>query len=114
MGFSVDKRHKLDKPLGTIYSSTESRPIKVADTAPIETTRADEVTIETAKTGKVTAVVTAMSIFSKKKCKLRSAYRGNEKPSCQKRQKVPIFRRKIPAYQEAFLRNQEKARFQRN
>jgi hypothetical protein len=57
MGFIVDKCHKLDKPLGTIYLSTEPRLIEVANTAPSETTRADEVAIETAKTGKVTAVV---------------------------------------------------------
>jgi hypothetical protein len=53
-------------PLGTIYSSTEPRPIKVADTAPSETMKADEVGIETAKTGKVTPVVVMMSIFTKK------------------------------------------------
>ncbi len=47
--------------------STEPRPIKVANTAPSETTRADEAMIETAKTGKVTAVVAVMSIFSEKK-----------------------------------------------
>jgi hypothetical protein len=64
--------------------STEPRPIKVANTAPSETTRADEIAIKTAKTGEVTAVVAVMSIFSEKRCKLRSAYRGNEKPSCQK------------------------------
>ncbi len=69
-GFSVDKRLKLDKPLGTIYLSTEPHPIKVANTAPIETMRADEVAIKTVKTGKVTAVVTVMSIFSEKRCKL--------------------------------------------
>jgi hypothetical protein len=57
MGFSVDNRLKLDKPLGTIYLSTEPRPIKVANTAPSETMKADEIRIETAKTGKVTAVV---------------------------------------------------------
>jgi hypothetical protein len=56
----------LDKPVGTIYSSTEPHPIKIANTAPNETTRADELTIETAKTGKVTAVVVVMSIFRKK------------------------------------------------
>jgi hypothetical protein len=64
--------------------STEPHPIKVANTAPSETTRADEVAIETAKTGKVTVMVTVMSIFSEKRCKLRSANQGNEKPSCQK------------------------------
>jgi hypothetical protein len=46
--------------------------------------RANEIAIETAKTGKVTAVVTVMSIFNEKRCKMRSANRGNEKPSCQK------------------------------
>jgi hypothetical protein len=46
--------------------------------------RANEIAIETAKTGKVTAVVAAMSIFCKKKYKSRSANPGNEKPSCQK------------------------------
>jgi hypothetical protein len=40
------------------------------------------------KTGKVTAVVTVMSIFKKKKCKLRSANLGNEKPSCQKAERA--------------------------
>ncbi len=64
--------------------SHKPRPIKVVNTAPSETTRADEIASETAKTGKVTAVVTAMSIFSRKKCKLRSANFGNEKSSCQK------------------------------
>jgi hypothetical protein len=46
--------------------------------------RANEITIETAKTGKVTTVVTVMSIFSKTKCKLQSANRRNEKLPCQK------------------------------
>jgi hypothetical protein len=31
-----------------------------------------------------------------------------------KRWKEPIFWRKIPVYQEALLKNQEKARYQRN
>jgi hypothetical protein len=50
--------------------------------------RANEIAIETAKTGKVTAVVTVMSIFSEKRCKLLSANHGNEKPSCQKAEKA--------------------------
>jgi hypothetical protein len=74
-------RLKLDKPLGTIYSSTEPHPIKNADAAPSETTRADEVAIETAKNG---AVVAVMNIFSEKRSKLRGANCGYEKPSCQK------------------------------
>ncbi len=83
-GFRVEKHLKLDKPLDTIYQSTEHRPIKAANEARSEAKRADEVAIETAKTGKVTAVVAVMSIFSKKRCKLRSADCGNEKPPCQK------------------------------
>ncbi len=65
-------------------SNTEPHPIKVAATAPSKTTRADEIAIETAKTGKVTAVVVVMSIFSKKRCKSRSTKSRNEKPSRQK------------------------------
>jgi hypothetical protein len=64
--------------------STGPHQIKVDNTAPSETTRADEVAIETAKTGKVTAMVAVMSIFSEKRCKLWSTNHGNEKPSCQK------------------------------
>jgi hypothetical protein len=44
---------------------------------------AEEIVIETAKTGKVTVAVAVMSIFSKKRCKLQSANPGNEKPSHQ-------------------------------
>jgi hypothetical protein len=40
--------------------------------------------VETAKTGKVTAVVAVMSIFCKKKGNLWSANSWNEKLSCQK------------------------------
>jgi hypothetical protein len=83
-GFSVDKHFKIDKPLGTIYLPAEPRPIKVIDTAPSETMRADEVATETAKTVKVTAVVAVMSIFSEKRFKLQRANLKNEKPSCQK------------------------------
>ncbi len=64
--------------------SHKPRPIKVVDTALSETTKADEIAIKTAKTGKVTAVVAVMSIFGNKGCKLRSTNLGNEKPSCQK------------------------------
>jgi hypothetical protein len=129
--------------------------------------KADKIASEIAKTCKVTEVVVVMimSIFKKKRCKLRSANLGNKRPSCQKveranfledntpgsrslsqklrkgwipknltskskklelnctnlmlnskktcsdcglpakRQKEPIFRRKIPADQEALLKN---------
>jgi hypothetical protein len=85
MGFSVDKRLKIDEPLGTIYLSHKPRPIKVANTALSETTMADQIAIKTAKTGKVTAEVVVMSIFSRKRCKLRSANLRNGKPSCKKK-----------------------------
>ncbi len=71
-------------PLCTTYLSTEPRPIKVVDTAPSETMRANEIAIKTAKTSKITAVVAVRSILREKRCKLRSANRGNEEPSCQK------------------------------
>jgi hypothetical protein len=49
MGFSVDKHLKIDKPLGTVYLSTEPRLIKVSATAPSDIRRADEIAIKTAK-----------------------------------------------------------------
>jgi hypothetical protein len=58
-----NKHLKLDKPIGTIYMSTGSRPIKVVDTAPRNTMRADKIANATANIGKVTAVVAVMSIF---------------------------------------------------
>jgi hypothetical protein len=68
MGFSEDTRFKLDKPCGTVRSSTEPRPSKVATTVPSDNLRADEITIEMAKSGKVTAVVVVLSIYCKKRC----------------------------------------------
>jgi hypothetical protein len=44
-GFSVDKHLKLDKPLGTVYMSTEASPIKVVDTAPSKAMEADKIAI---------------------------------------------------------------------
>ncbi len=97
--------------------SHNPRPIKVVDTALSETTKADQITIETAKTGKVTAVVTVMSMsiqplvkqqrliaktrkvtavvvvmstFSRKKSKLWSTNPGNERPSRQKAERADI------------------------
>jgi hypothetical protein len=69
--------------------------------------------IETAKTGKVTAVVTVISIFGKKDANC-GAIISEMRSLLAKRQKEPIFQRKIPADQEAFLKNQEKAGYQRN
>jgi hypothetical protein len=95
-GFRVDKGLKLDEPLCSIYSCTEPCPIKVANTALSETTKADEITIETAKTGKVTAVVTVMSIFSRKDAICRALI-AEMRSLLSKRRKEPISRRKIPA-----------------
>ncbi len=99
------------KPLETIYLSHKPHPIKVVDTALSETTKADE--IKTAKTGKVTAVGTVMSIFKKKRCKLRSATLGKEIPSHHKAE-ISDFRGKYPRIKKPTSKNQEKARYQRN
>ncbi len=79
---TVNRKLGLDKPLEPIYLSHKPRPIKVVETALSVAMKADEIALETAKTGKVTAVVAVMSIFKRKKCKLRSAILGNERPSC--------------------------------
>ncbi len=93
--------------------SHKPRPIKVVDTALSVATKADEIAQETAKTGKVTAVVAVMSIFKRKKCKLQSASLGM-RGLLAKEQKEPIFCRKIPGDRETFLKNQEKVGYQRN
>jgi hypothetical protein len=49
MGLNVDNCLKIEKPLGTVYSSTEPHPIKVTATAPSEATRADEIAIKITK-----------------------------------------------------------------
>jgi hypothetical protein len=88
MELSVDKRLKIDKPLEPIYLSHKPRPIKVVDTALSVATKAYEIAKETAETGKVTAVVAVMSNFNRKRCKLRSASLGKERPSCQKAERA--------------------------
>ncbi len=88
---SVDKRLKVDQPLEPIYLSHKPHLIKVVDTALSVATKADEIAKETAKTGTVTTVVAVMSIFQKKKCKLRSASLGNERLSCQKAERANFF-----------------------
>ncbi len=88
--------------------STEPHPIKVDNTAPSETTRADEIAIETAKTGKVTAVVTLMRIFSKKRCKSRSANLGKEKPSCQKAESADFLEENVPWTENPFSKNKKR------
>jgi hypothetical protein len=86
--------------------STKPQPIKVTATAPSETTRANEIT-KTTKTGKVTAVVTVMSIFNNKDASHGALIPGI-RSLLAKRLKVPISWRKIPADR------QEKADYQRN
>ncbi len=88
MELYVDKHLKIDKPLEPIYLSHEPRPIKVFNTALSKTTKADKIESKTAKSGKVTAVVAVISIFKKKRCKLRSASLGNERPSRQKAERA--------------------------
>jgi hypothetical protein len=46
--------------------STESHPTKVANTASSDNKRSNEIAIEAAKTGKVTAGVMVMHFFCKK------------------------------------------------
>ena len=68
--------------------SHKPRPIKVVDTALSKATKADEIAKETAETGKVTVVVTVISIFKRKRCKLQSTSLGNERPSRQKAERA--------------------------
>ncbi len=104
MELSVDKRLEIDKPLEPIYLFHKPHPVKVIDTALSKATKADKIAKKTTETGKVTAVVAVMSIFKQKRCKLRSASLGM-RGLLAKRQKEPIFRRKIPADHKAFLKN---------
>jgi hypothetical protein len=83
-------------------------PIKVVDTAHSEATKADQIASKTAKTGQVNAVVGAMSILRKKDANC-GALILEMRGLLAKRRKEPIFRRKIPTDQEAFLKNQEKS-----
>jgi hypothetical protein len=70
--------------------SHKPRLIIVVNTALSKATKADEIVKETAKTGKVTAVVAVMSIFKRKRCKLRSTSLGNERPSRQKTERADL------------------------
>jgi hypothetical protein len=72
MGLRVDKRLKLDKPVGLNLTSTEPCPVKVTRTA-AETISGERKAIENAKTGKVTAVVAVMYLKGKTKVNLCSA-----------------------------------------
>jgi hypothetical protein len=84
----VDKRHKIDEPLKTIYLPHTPRPIKDIHTAFSGTAKADEIASETTKTGKVTGVLAVMSISKKERCELLSANLENERTSCQKAERA--------------------------
>ncbi len=82
--------------------SHKPRPIKVVETALSRATKADEIALETAKTGTVTAVVAVMSIFKKKSAN-RGALFSEMRGLLAKERKEPIFCRKFPANHETFL-----------
>jgi hypothetical protein len=98
MCLSVDKHLKWDKSLGSVYLSTEAHLIEVVDTAPSKSMRTDEIAIETAKIGKLTAVIAVMSILCRKRCNLWCANLGNGKPSHQKAESdnVPVEKSRKP------------------
>jgi hypothetical protein len=104
MELSVDKPLKIDKPLEPIYLSHKPHLIKVVNTALGEATKADEIAKETAKTGKVNAVVAVMSIFKKKSANC-GALVLEMRGLLTKRWKEPIFCIKIPADHKTFLKN---------
>ena len=58
----VDKRFKLDKPMGIELNSTDTRPIKATISA-LDIIKAKQKAAENSETGKVTAVVAVMKIF---------------------------------------------------
>ncbi len=93
---------KINKHLGTVYQSTEPRPIKVANTASSDSKRANKIAIETAKTGKVTAVVAIVTLFVKKDAICR-ALLLRTRSLLAKRRKAPNSRRTIPSDRETFL-----------
>ncbi len=113
MELRVDKHLKIDQPLEPIYLSHKPRLIKVVNTALSVATKADEIAKETAKIGKVTAVVAVMSIFKKKNANCKVLVLGM-RDLLTKRRKEPIFCRKIPADCKTFLRNQEEVEYRRN
>jgi hypothetical protein len=65
MGSQVDKRLKLEQPMGIDWNSTHTCPIKTTKLA-LNAIRANEIAIENSKTGKVTAVVAILKIFGDK------------------------------------------------
>ncbi len=68
----IDKRPKLEQPN---IESTDTRPIKATKLA-LDFTRANEIAIETSKTGKVTTVVAILKVFGDKIGNSRNANPG--------------------------------------
>jgi hypothetical protein len=59
----VDKHLKIDEPVGNLYMSIDSRPIKDVNAYPSKTMRANEIANKTAITSMVAAVVILISIY---------------------------------------------------
>jgi hypothetical protein len=75
-GSLVDKRIKLEQPLGVQLNSTDTRPIKATKLA-LDTIRANEIAIENSKTGKVTAIVAILKVFGDNTHNSRNVNPGN-------------------------------------
>ncbi len=65
MGSRVDKRLKLEQPLGIDLKSTDTRPIRATKLA-LVSIRTNKIAIENSKTGKVTTVVTILKVLGDK------------------------------------------------
>jgi hypothetical protein len=65
MGLQVDKRLKLEQPMGIDLKSTDTHSIKATKLA-LDVIWANEIAIENSKTGKVTAVVAILKILGDK------------------------------------------------
>ncbi len=65
MGNLVEKHLKLEQPSGIDLISTDTRSIKATKLA-LDIIKANEITIEKAKTGQVTAVVAILKVFGDK------------------------------------------------
>jgi hypothetical protein len=91
--------------------STEARPIKVINTALSNNMRANEIAIETAKTGNVTAEVAVMSIYCRKKCKPGSISSGNKKPSHQKAESADFLEENFQKTKKLFSEIEKRLEF---
>jgi hypothetical protein len=74
-GSLVDKRIKLEQPLGVQLNSIDTRPIKATKLA-LDTIRANEIAIENSETGKVTAIMAILLVFGDNTHNSRNANPG--------------------------------------